>query len=59
MPVTQPTSCAFGGSNLDTLVITTASQRLSPEALQRQPLAGALLAIRTDARGCLEPDYAG
>jgi L-arabinonolactonase len=58
VPVTQPTSCAFAGPDLDTLIITTASQRLSPEALRSQPLAGALLSIRTGARGCPEPQYA-
>ena len=59
VPVTQPTSCGFGGPDLDTLFITTASQRLSAEALQRQPLAGALLSLRTDARGCPEAQFAG
>jgi L-arabinonolactonase len=58
VPVTQPTCTAFAGEDLGTLVITTASQRLSPEALQRQPLAGALLAMRVAARGLPEPKYA-
>ena len=59
VPVSQPTSCAFGGADLATLFITSASQRLSAEALQRQPLAGALFALRTGTRGCPEPQYAG
>jgi sugar lactone lactonase YvrE len=45
VPVQNPTSCAFGGRNLDTLYVTTARQRLSPEALAAQPLAGAILAV--------------
>ena len=59
VPVTQPTSCGFVGADLSTLVITTASQRLSPEALQSQPLAGALLSIPVGVRGCAEAEYAG
>jgi L-arabinonolactonase len=59
VPVTQPTSCGFGGADLDTLFITTASQRLSAEALAQQPLAGALLSLRPGVRGCAEPKFAG
>ncbi len=59
VPVTQPTSCAFGGADMATLFITSASQRLSPDALQRQPLAGALFALHTGTRGCPEAHYAG
>jgi sugar lactone lactonase YvrE len=58
MPVSQPTSCAFGGPDLDTLFITTARQRLSQSELAAQPLAGALLAMRLDVRGLPEPKYA-
>ena len=59
LPITQPTSCAFGGPNLDTLFITTASQRLSPEELAAQGWAGALLAIQPGVCGLPEPDYTG
>ncbi|MDR3532357.1 MAG: SMP-30/gluconolactonase/LRE family protein [Rhodopila sp.] len=58
VPVTQPTSCAFAGADLSTLVITTAAQRLTPEALARQPLAGALFALPTNVRGLPESQYA-
>jgi L-arabinonolactonase len=57
MPVTQPTSCAFGGPGLDVLFITSAAQRLSPEALAAQPEAGALFAIRPGVRGVPEPKF--
>ena len=33
-PVTQPTSCCFGGPNLDTLYVTSAMQRIEPEKLR-------------------------
>jgi sugar lactone lactonase YvrE len=51
LPVSQPTACAFGGEDRDILFITTARQRLSPEQLAREPLAGQLFALRTQVRG--------
>jgi L-arabinonolactonase len=54
VPVSQPTSCGFGGPELDILFITTASQRLSPEQRDAQPLAGALLALRPGVKGIAE-----
>jgi sugar lactone lactonase YvrE len=59
LPFQNPTSCTFGGARLDTLFVTTASQRLSAEELKRQPLAGALIAINAGVRGLPEPAYAG
>jgi sugar lactone lactonase YvrE len=59
LPVSQPTSCAFGGKDLDTLYITTAAQRLSPEQLAREPDAGSLFAVRAGTRGLPEPHFAG
>jgi len=59
LPVSQPTSCAFGGPDLRTLYVTTARQKLSPEALADEPLAGALLALDVGAAGLVEPLFAG
>lgn len=59
MPVQNPTSCTFGGRNLDTLYITTASQRLTPDELAKQPFAGALLAFQPGVRGLPEPLFRG
>ena len=54
------TNVAFGGDDWKTLFITTARRRLSADELARQPLAGCLLAIRTDVPGLPEPrPYAG
>ncbi len=39
------THCAFGGKQLDTLYVTTASQGLTGDTLRRQPMAGCLLKI--------------
>lgn len=45
LPVTQVTSCGFGGLGLDTLFVTTASYELDELALKNQPHAGALFAV--------------
>ena len=45
------TSCAFGGSDLSTLFITTARVGLDDEALARQPHAGALFALDAGVTG--------
>jgi sugar lactone lactonase YvrE len=59
LPVTQVTSCAFGGRALDTLFITTATQRMTPEARAREPLAGGLFAVDVGVKGLPEPRFAG
>jgi sugar lactone lactonase YvrE len=59
LPVTAVTSCAFGGPLLDTLYITTATQRLTPEQLAAQPLAGGLFAAKVGVSGLPEPAFAG
>jgi sugar lactone lactonase YvrE len=42
LPVSQPTSCAFGGKHLDELYITTCRENMKDEQLKQEPLAGAL-----------------
>jgi len=59
LPVTRPTSVAFGGDDLRTLFITTGSVGLSPEQLAAQPLAGAVLSVRLDVGGLPETEFAG
>ena len=60
MPVPRPTSCCFGGENLDTLYVTSASVRLNVEALAAAPQSGSLFAIRTPGiRGLPETIFAG
>ena len=49
MPVTQPSSCAFGPDG--TLYITSASAGLTEGQLVDQPLAGSLFAIQTNTHG--------
>lgn len=57
LPVSRPTACAFGGSDLDTLYVTTARFRLAPDKLAAEPLAGALLALDVGVKGLPEPAY--
>lgn len=51
LPVSQPTSCVFGGRSLTTLYITTARQGLNLERQAREPLAGAVFACETAVAG--------
>lgn len=51
LPVSQVTSCTFGGPKLSTLYITTARTGLSEKELQKQPLAGGLFALETRHAG--------
>jgi len=59
LPVDHPSSCAFGGEDLATLYITTARWLLSKETLQRQPLAGSLLAFEPGVSGLSLPPFGG
>lgn len=59
LPVANPTCCCFGGAALDTLFITSATQRLTAEDLARQPLAGSVFAVRPGAHGLPEARFAG
>lgn len=53
-PVPRPTSCAFGGEDLDVLYVTTASQFMTEAERAAMPLAGALLAYDVGVRGLPE-----
>lgn len=63
LPVSQVTSCTFGGENLEDLYITTANTGLTDEERALQPLAGSLFvatkmrhggrkAVRWNEEGC-------
>lgn len=51
LPCSQITSCAFGGPDFRTMFITSAAGGLSPQQLEREPLAGCLFAIDLDVAG--------
>jgi sugar lactone lactonase YvrE len=51
LPVQRPTSCTFGGRDLDTLYITSASVGLSEEEIQKSFFSGDLFSLQTDVTG--------
>lgn len=59
LPVSQPTSCAFGGKDMNELFITSAWEGLSEEARKLEPEAGDLFVIKTDVQGRPEPKFMG
>lgn len=59
MPVRHVTSLTFGGPELRTLYVTSASLRLSDEERQAQPLAGHVFAFEPGVAGLPEPCFAG
>lgn len=54
MPVQNPSSCMFGGPDLQTLYVTSANIALNSCELQAGPLAGGLFAIETGVIGVEE-----
>lgn len=59
LPVSRPTSCAFGGEGLATLYVTSAKIMLSAAELAAEPHAGALLALDVGVSGLPEAEFAG
>ena len=59
LPVTQVTSCAFGGPGLADLYVTTAAYRLSAAQLKWEPHAGATFVCRPGAAGLPASPFAG
>lgn len=55
IPAPQPSSCAFGGPDLDTLFVTTARMGLDAGALAKAPLSGSVFALPGAARGAPIP----
>jgi sugar lactone lactonase YvrE len=51
VPVRYPTSCAFAGPGLDTLVLTTAYARIEDAGETRRELDGAVLAAKAGVAG--------
>jgi sugar lactone lactonase YvrE len=59
LPVTHPTTCAFGGSDLRDLYITSAVIKLTEDERRRQPLGGAVLRHRPGVAGRAAHAFAG
>jgi len=54
LPVTNPTCLCFGGDDLKTLYVTSATKFLTPGQRDAEPLAGALFAIHGAGQGLPE-----
>jgi len=59
LPVTQPTSCCFGGKDLTDLFITSARDGLTIDERESQPWAGDIFMLSTDIKGIPEPEFLG
>lgn len=59
LPVSQVTSCAFGGDDLSDLYVTSARNGLSEDQLRQQPHAGGLFRLRPRVRGLPHHPFAG
>ncbi|GAB2609561.1 SMP-30/gluconolactonase/LRE family protein [Streptomyces capparidis] len=59
LPVTRTTACAFGGSGLTDLYITSATVGLDERALAEQPLAGAVFVLPGAGTGLPGHAFAG
>lgn len=61
MPVSNITSCTFGGPELTDLYITTAKWTLSDTELEQEPMAGDIFRMSTDSQGAdtllFHPDF--
>jgi D-xylonolactonase len=51
LPVSQPSSCTFGGPDFRTMYITSAALDLTPQQREQEPLAGGLFAVEMDIAG--------
>jgi sugar lactone lactonase YvrE len=59
MPVVRPTSCTFGGEDMTTLYITTASVGLSEEEIQKSFYSGDLFSLQTSTSGLPNHHFKG
>ena len=51
LPVSKPTSVAFGGADLRTIFVTSMRYGLTEQELAAEPLAGGVFAIHVDVAG--------
>ncbi|WP_082092777.1 SMP-30/gluconolactonase/LRE family protein [Devosia epidermidihirudinis] len=59
LPCAWPTSCCFGGPNLDRLYITSARFTMSEDHLAQNPQEGALFSVDVGVKGRLEHRFGG
>ncbi|MDR7132675.1 sugar lactone lactonase YvrE [Algoriphagus sp. 4150] len=51
LPVPNVTSCAFGGENMNMLLITSAQENMSSEDLKSYPKSGDVFLVKTETKG--------
>ncbi len=59
LPVLRPTSCVFGGPNMNELYITSAYDELTEEEVSQYPHSGDIFRLRTDVVGLKKFLFAG
>jgi sugar lactone lactonase YvrE len=59
LPVPRATDCTFGGTDGDTLYVTSARETMTPEQLSAAPLSGSLFAVDCDIPGLPSAAFAG
>ena len=59
LPVPRPTSCTFGGPDMDRLFVTSARIRLSAKHLAEAPLSGSVFALDAGVTGQKDKIFAG
>ena len=59
MPISRPTSLAFGGPDMKTLFVTSAQTGRARDLPNTEPGAGDLFAIETEITGLAEPNFLG
>lgn len=59
VPVIQPSSCTFGGKNMNELFITSARKGLDEAALKQYPLSGGVFRLKTNTEGMPAFEFAG
>lgn len=57
MPVLRPTSCAFGGPNLDILYVTSATHGIDDAERTAMPLSGSVFAVAGVGQGLAVPAW--
>jgi sugar lactone lactonase YvrE len=57
LPVRCPTAVAFGGADLRTLYVTSASHGRSAAEIEQYPLTGKVLCMKVDVAGIVQPEY--
>ena len=59
VPTSQPTCVAFGGPDLNLMIVTSARDGLPREQLEKEPAAGNVFIFQTGATGLPEETYKG